>query len=365
MRKVFLLLFLIVSLSAKTQYVVNYAQNVDQNELDGIYYNLPRNVIRLDFEVERTYEMKGRYANYAEELLGVKEYVKDNNVKYSLKSVDVNVLTEADDDMVFFVSTDDKVKENLNFNVVFTSEGYMKSFGLNRNEFDLRDAGVVFSGDVEVYDMPEEFCYISLQDEEDDDDEDGESVSTKNKLSEKEVAQTVVDEIKKVRVAYFDLISGYQEVNYGKTMNIMLDELKKMEEEYLGLFLGKTIKHVFTKTFYVVPEEGNDSYVVAKFSETDGFNAKNGSNVKVLLQDISSSNVKKITKDTVKNTTYNNRLVYREPAYVNMKLMLGDSLVLYDRLQINQLGTYVLLPMNKMKFEFDVDSGRLISAVKE
>mgnify|MGYP003289770412 CR=1 FL=1 len=42
---------------------------------------------------------------------------------------------------------------------------------------------------------------------------------------------SIIEEIKNVRIAYFDLISGYQEVNYGNTINIMLG-IKDYYEEY-------------------------------------------------------------------------------------------------------------------------------------
>ena len=58
-------------------------------------------------------------------------------------------------------------------------------------------------------------------------------------------------------------------------------------------------------------------------------------------------------------------MVYREPAYVNMKLMKGDEILIDNRIQISQLGDFILLPINKMKLEFDNVSGRLISVDKE
>lgn len=367
MKRIFLLLFVIVSLKLDAQYIVNYAQNVDQNELDGFYYSLPRNVIRLDFEVERISETKGEYADYAEELLGVDVYIKDNNTKYNIKGVKVNVMTEADDEMAFYISFDDKVKENHAFNIDLTSEGYIRSFGVRREGLEASADNLVFDGIVEQYDVSKGFQYIPLRedDESDELEEDGDDVVLqKTRLSEKEVAQTVVDEIKRIRLAYFDLISGYQEVNYGNTINTMLDELKKMEEEYLGLFVGKTVKHSFVKSFFVIPEKGTDNYLVAKFSESEGFNAKSGVNVKIVLQNIASSNVKKLSEETVKNTTYNNKMVYREPACVNMKLMIGENMILDDRIQINQFGNYIIVPMNKMRLQFD-GNGSLVSVVKE
>lgn len=361
MKKLFLLLFLIISLNIKAQYIVNYASNINQNVTDGIYYNLPRNVIRLDFTVECVNEIKGKYSNFAKELLETNNYIKEDDVKYYIKDVTVDVLTETDSEMIFYISTDEKSKDNIELNMRFTSEGNIQSFGIKDDRRDLDSENVSFENRLAQQNTNPDFVYLPLRDDEED--EDGNS--TDDKMSEKEIAQSIVEEIKKIRLAYFDLISGYQEIDYGNTITYMLEELKKMEKEYLSLFVGKVERNDNVKTFYIIPEEGTNNYSVAKFSDKEGFNSKTGDNVKIVLQEISSSNVKGISEDVIKNTTYNNKMVYREPAYVNMKLMKGDEILIDNRIQISQLGNFILLPINKMKLEFDNVSGRLISVDKE
>lgn len=361
MKKLFLLLFLIISLNIKAQYIVNYASNINQNVTDGIYYNLPRNVIRLDFTVECVHEIKGKYSNFAKELLETNNYIKENDIRYYIKDVTVDVLTETDSEMIFYISTDEKSKDNIELNMRFTSEGNIQSFGIKDDRRDLDSENVSFENRLAQQNTNPDFVYLPLRDDEED--EDGNS--TDDKMSEKEIAQSIVEEIKKIRLAYFDLISGYQEVNYGNTITYMLEEMKKMENEYLALFVGRVEKNDIVKTFYIIPEEGTNNYSVAKFSDKEGFNSKTGDNVKIVLQEISSSNVKGISEDVIKNTTYNNKMVYREPAYVNMKLMKGDEILIDNRIQISQLGNFILLPINKMKLEFDNVSGRLISVDKE
>lgn len=361
MKKLFLLLFLIISLNIKAQYIVNYASNINQNETDGIYYNLPRNVIRLDFTVESVHEIKGKYSNFAKELLETNNYIKEDDVKYYIKDVAVDVLTETDSEMIFYISTDEKSKDNIELNMRFTSEGNIQSFGIKDDRRDLDSENVSFENRLAQQNTNPDFVYLPLRNDEED--EDGNS--TDDKMSEKEIAQSIVEEIKKIRLAYFDLISGYQEIDYGNTITYMLEELKKMEKEYLALFVGKVERNDIVKTFYIIPEEGTNNYSIAKFSDKEGFNSKTGDNVKIVLQEISSSNVKGISEDVIKNTTYNNKMVYREPAYVNMKLMKGDEILIDNRIQISQLGDFILLPINKMKLEFDNVSGRLISVDKE
>ena len=360
MKKLLLILFVIVSLNLDAQYVTNYAKNVKQTEVDGVFYYLPRNIVRVDFIVEKNQSYKGKYSSFAKEMLNTDTYIKENKTTYRITKVNVSTLTEADPNMVFHIATDDKAKELPKYELAFNNEGIIKSFGYQSIENDTSNT----NQDMETvldYNQPTEFQYIPLEEDDVDDEED-----VKTKLTDKEVALTIVEEIKKVRVAYFDLITGYQEVNYGKTINYMLDELKNLENEYLSMFVGKTTTETLTKTFYVIPEEGKTSIVLSKFSDTEGFNAKTGESVKINFTDNSSTSaINELTIDEIENTTYNNKLFYRNPANVTMQVFCGDDVVLENRLKISQLGNVILVPINKMRLTFDTNTGQLLSIIKE
>ncbi len=357
MKKLFLILFVILSFNLDAQYITNYAKNVKQTEIDGIYYYLPRNVIKLDFTIEENKESKGKFANYTKELINTDNFIKENKVTYTIKDVNINILTEADPNMLFYISPDDKVKETPKFDIVLNNEGILKSIGIKdgniENEYDNQ-----FDTEIKTNNKESDFCYIPFI-------EDDEEV-TKTKLTDKEVALSVVEEIKKLRLAYFDLISGYQEVNYGTTINYMIDEIKSLENEYLSMFLGKTIINVIKKTVYVIPEEGKSSIVIGKFSDTEGFNSKIGESVKINFVDASASAaMNKLTKDEIENATYINKVFYRNPANVTMQIIVGENIILENRLKISQLGNVVLIPINKMQLIFDTNIGQLISIMNE
>ena len=78
MKKLILILFVALSFNIEAQYITNYAKNVKQTEIDGIYYYLPRNVIKLDFTVEEKQDIKGKFVNYTKELLNTDNYIKEN-----------------------------------------------------------------------------------------------------------------------------------------------------------------------------------------------------------------------------------------------------------------------------------------------
>ena len=264
--------------------------------------------------------------------------------------------------MVFFISTvaDEKSKENVNVNLALTSDGIIQSFGVKPIKEDCEDEDKIkLKANILPYIEPaSDFYYIPMIE---DDEEDGDI-----KLTDKEIAQSVVEEIKKIRVAYFDLITGYQEVNYGNTINYMIDRIKELENEYLAMFLGKTSSHVYTQTFYFTPEDVKNTIILAKFSDTEGFNSKVGEPVKINFIDLAESPyINKLSKEDIENVAYTNKLFYRNSAKVTMRISLGENELSENRLFISQFGNVSLIPMNKMKLIFDADSGQIISISNE
>lgn len=360
MKKLILILFVALSFNIEAQYITNYAKNIKQTEIDGIYYYLPRNVIKLDFTIEEKQDIKGKFVNYTKEMLNTDNYIKENKVSYRITSVNINILTEADPNMAFYISPDDKVKDSPKFDITLNDDGVLKSIGIDNISSDYKYNNQ-FEKELGTDKKINEYYYIPLVEEDEDEEE-----NVKTKLTDKEVAMSVIEEIKKIRLAYFDLISGYQEVNYGSTMNYMTEELKNLENEYLSMFLGKSQTNVTTKTFYIIPEEGKNTVSIGKFSDIEGFNSKGGESVRInFVESSTSSIINKLSKDEIENVTYSNKIFYRNPADVTMQVSLGEEVIYENRVKISQLGNVVLIPMNKMRLVFDTNTGQLLSIMNE
>ena len=138
MKKIILILFVALSFDIEAQYITNYAKNIKQTEIDGIYYCLPRNIIKLDFTVEEKQDIKGKFVNYTKELLNTDNYVKENKVSYRITNVNINILTEADPNMIFYISPDDKVKESPKFDIALNDDGVLKSIGIDNIDSDYK-----------------------------------------------------------------------------------------------------------------------------------------------------------------------------------------------------------------------------------
>jgi hypothetical protein len=367
MKKLLVLLFVAFALNANAQYLTSFAKNINTAETDGFYYHLPRNIIKVDFTIEKIQDIKGKYSLFTKELLNTDDYIKENRTTYFIKSVSVNAFTESDPNMTFFISPvfDEKGRENINLNIEINSEGILQSFGHSAN---LTETGynTFMENHFQSNIHNSEYHYIPMQADEDDEDEEIDESVSDTKLTEEEIALTIIEEIKNLRKAYFDLITGYQEVNYGNSIEYMAKQIKELENEYITMFLGKSYSQTYTQTFYVIPEDGKNSITLSKFSETEGFNNKSGETIKIYFSDISvSSNVNKLSKENIESITYANRLFYRNPANVTMQILFGEKKILENRLKISQLGTVSLIPINKMKLTFDTNTGQILSIFKD
>lgn len=359
MKKLLLILFVALTLNTNAQYLTSFAKNINTAETDGFYYHLPRNIIKVDFTIEKTQNIKGKYHHYAKEMLNTDNYINENKTTYAIKSINISTFTEADPNMVFYIKPvyDEKGKESVNINLELSSEGIIESFGCNVNSSESVD-NIIIEKELPCNEQITDYYYIPIQDEEDDDE-------SNNKLTEHEIALTIIEEIKNLRKAYFDLITGYQEVNYGTTINCMVEQIKELENEYLVMFVGKTITSTYTQSFYIIPEEDKNTITLAKFSETEGFNNKAGETVKINFTDLSVSSNIKMSKDDIEKITYANRLFYRNPANVTMQVFYGENKISENRFKISQLGNVSLISMSKMKLTFDPNTGQILSIIKE
>ena len=89
MKKLLILLFVAFTLNANAQYITNFAKNVNCKETDGFYYHLPRNIIKVDFTIEKTQDIKGKYHSFAKELLNTDKYIKEIDAAVEKKSKEI------------------------------------------------------------------------------------------------------------------------------------------------------------------------------------------------------------------------------------------------------------------------------------
>lgn len=369
MKKLFLILLMSASLFSEAQYFTSSTK--DASTCDGVVYFLPRNVLKVELTVQETDYHVGPYAEYAKSVFGTDDYIKENKKKFSIQGVDIQVFSQADPEASYCVWLDEKSKDHGTLDFSMTDDGVILSFGDNVSTEGSDIGYMTVNQHIELNktDISEVHFmnFIGLQHEpEENEDED---VSPKE-LTKEDKAKQIVENINNIRNLYRDLVSGFQEVSYGSTLNDMATKTKLIEDEYVSLFVGKKESHIYKKVFYITPKasDKNGMISIAKISENEGVmdvSAKSGNAIKIQFSTSEPivSNIDHSGSDTEK-TMFNNKLFYRIPALANAKIMCGNDVLAEYYLKISQFGETLTIPINGHAIVFNPNTGQVVRIKK-
>ena len=370
MKKLFLILSLLASLSLEAQYVTTFAKNVPETQEDGIFYYLPRNVIKIEFTMEQTDYYIGPYAEFASKLMGMTNVVKETKSEYRIQNVDIQLASEADPNAVYFIASDEKNKDPLP-NIILDYDGIILALGCDSIPSKSRVSRNTFTfSELEPTAKPTvSFVEILDSEIELDDDDDDEKGSAAPKITKEDKAKAAVEKIGNIRNAYLELVSGTNEVAYGNSTSYMAESLQNLENEYISLFIGKVVKSTFKKVFYYTPEKSNinGSGSITKMTTAEGLIDLNnkGDLVKIQFESKNTlANVNKLSDDT-KNASQINKIFYRIPVEANVKITMGNKVLTEKSMTINQFGDIRTVSIKNNKIVFNPNTGQIISITKQ
>jgi hypothetical protein len=131
--KHYFLMFIICSLliAYQTEAQINVTSVSSRSvkpEKNGVFFSLPQKIIKVSVTIKEIENMKGPYAEYAEQLMGISNPIMQNTKEYELVDIKMETLVEPDPEQIFFIEIDDKSsKEEKNFSVNLTSNGIIRS----------------------------------------------------------------------------------------------------------------------------------------------------------------------------------------------------------------------------------------------
>ena len=348
------------------------------NDKQGFVYTLPYNLIQVDFEVLKTENIPGPYADYAAKYLDLQDVVTTENNEYKIVSAGLKIIAIPDPDHVYFAEiTDKQAKEGKDVILSLTQNGLIT--GYNRN-FDknatIEGSSLSLQNAVNRDDLFSYFAETNLYEMFDTiiqkvvvDTAVIKKVYLEHKWVEKSDEQKAVEaanKISKIREARYNLLSGYQEISYQEgTMKYMDEQLALMEKEYLSLFMGISITKSLTYSFTVDPKAGSDSdqVPVCVFSEKGGIkelNAAGGEKIYVKLERMGDLSGLKPVFDA-KNTSGSGErgFYYRVPGKVKADLNINRDLQITTFLPISQFGVISSLPPSVTSVRFYESTGAL------
>jgi hypothetical protein len=167
------------------------------------------------------------------------------------------------------------------------------------------------------------------------------------KTLEQKAAETA-EMILKLRKQRLQIVTGDTDATYsGEAMGAAIDELTRLENEYMTLFTGYSERQPQHMTFEVIPDPAkeNQMYVAFRMSENGGLvPADNISGKPVIMeivpQTFAQPEVEKEKKDKEVG------VYFRIPAACTVRLLDGMDLIIQSRMPIYQLGQETSLPVN-------------------
>ena len=375
----FLSVFFFIHQTVAAQVIVTPAGNSSINaESSGFYYSLPRNIIKVDFIIEKNKCVKGPYSEYAPKILGIDDVIIKDETKFTLIDVIVSTTIEPDPEATFFVEFDEKAskeEKSLIFNL--QEDGII----LGANDVDNRgiQKSVSISKTLVNSDKRSEFQYYAESNLYQKVDTIVRKITIdtttirRNILqsswvdrSPEQKARSAADYIHKIRESRFNLISGYQEVNYGNSIAYMDEKLLQMEEEYVSLFTGKQVKTLEEQSVEFLPlKENIGQQPLIKFNETTGFIPTDAKTESVIIEINPVGNGANIASSNKNNgnSKVMNNLYSRVPEYALIKIIYKGKILAEEKLLISQLGSLSVAPVAKTRLVFDAKTG-MVTAVK-
>ena len=226
------------------------AQVVARDESALVYYS-PKTDVVLNFNYTVERQEAGIYAQYAESMLGVKEWVKETRTTHRLNDVRITTHTSTDYSRPHKVSANAGIPMLLNIN----AKGLLVGYNVPLDKCEKK------AFPKHPQEKAKEAAQLAVPYMEN-------VLKAATPLAQ---AHAVAQQIMHIRETRMFLLSGEveKEPADGKAMQLVLDELDKQEQALTELFVGKTVRSTETKRVVFDPAEA--AQTMWFFSEENGF----------------------------------------------------------------------------------------------
>ena len=334
---------------------------------EGVVYSLPRTGVRVYVKAVKETFQPGPYAAYAEQMLGIKNVRTKAAVNWVVDDVKIEVFSEPDPEQahkalgnganLVSLSADGciaginvKTTTDKNDEVVTNSVGQKNKFDDNSFFEYFTDAPIYIAGD-----STNNYRPIKLPDEQ--------------KITK--AAQRVLD----CRRIQYEIAAGLVDEFHpdGEAYKVSLEELKKIEKDYLSLFVGKSTRDRGNFSFDYVPKNGGKSEAIFRISEESGIiPATDLSGKPVMIEFEIDTELSQKYTGMVKSdnpAAGQSGVYYRIPGRATVKLMTDMNVIATARVTIAQFGAVAPVPeeflFGEYSIEYNTETGSIQSVAKK
>lgn len=370
LKRLIILLFGILFLSGQHVYGQFISTRVKDRNVNttgnGFFYALPQTVLKVNIVYEEIQKIRGPFADYTKEYLGTSDYINTTTTEYKILNVDIFSEVEADPGQFYYVTiSGEKSKgENALPEFHFTPFGTLLAIDNMENGLvrplpqNVDQTFIIEQGDEDFkyqadYHRKKKTDTITRRITID-------TVNIEQFLfktswvdkTPEDRADEAAKQVAAIREARFNLLTGYQEVNYGGSMRYMDGQLKELENRYLELFLGRQVKSLASQTVYFTPSKENTRGALLELP--DGSTV----NIKIIPHELTA----KLPEKPLEKP---GSIYYRIPDETTVEIEYGDEIITRRNFPVNQLGIVTTVPASQTRLRFDPLTGSLIKFVKE
>jgi hypothetical protein len=325
------------------------------------FYALPQTVLKIEVTCQEVRSVPGPYWEYAEKLLGIKEVISQPSSRWDILDVHVSQHREVDPGQLYSIHLLEGsfragtlaryMEQGILLDGTEMVEASVEGPGLMaHNESDcLRYVDVGVEGNFEER---TETMYKTLVT-----DTSFVRVPVDRTIVEQKTiakkAEEAADFILLLRSSRFEMLTGQYEVYpAGEAMAAAIDRIDRLEDSYLSLFIGKNLRTVCHRSFFVIPEPGPSptAYRLGMFSGQLGFipeELREGVPLEVRINpEGTTTDVAELYSQVPEDGSYN-LIYFRIPDVVALKVMLGDRLLKDERISVFQSGALLARPLEQ------------------
>ncbi|MFP4556889.1 MAG: DUF4831 family protein [Bacteroidales bacterium] len=351
-----LLILATVSCSKQTT-TVSPVNQVSSLSPKGVVYALPKTIFNLKINVTQTTIIPGPYAKFAQKYLGINDAPTARESSWEISDISLNPYTEPDMDALYVIepasdfsidyltlTTKGLIIPISNADFYEVNQQQASSFyNEQMTDFtDLSPTPFIASQRTTHYSRVfQDSTYVRVPVHK--------NVVVERSLEEK--AKEAADFIFSLRSRRFELISGDADfLVEGKAVETVFNEIARLEEEYLSLFIGKKIVRENTHNLNYTPSSDHDSAsILFRFSSSRGIlpsSDLSGSPVLIsFTKDTDWSSVNLFNQlSTEKDEINPSSVYYRLPVPAIIKINDSNKEYLSQKHTVLQFGPVVRMP---------------------
>lgn len=341
MKNIFILSMLLAMGACSTQQPISRADfslaKENQTVPEGILYNLPSTVLKIELTAIKTVEKRGPYYRYSQRYLNLSDIITEDKTSWEITGAKVFTSSVPDPERTFYVTskgTPSGAAVNL------TPDGILKGVNLSGTLKETIDKEIEVLKPTRSAEQDLSFNDIPFTEEQ------------LIKTSSAATAEEVANEIYRLRDARRRLLeSDMQKLPPDNgAYERLLQEMDQLEEQYLSLFKGMRQTTTVTRTFTFAPEAGKpDNQVLCRFSSQKGFTDimdMSGTPVYIEIQaeTVEEEQSTQETEQTQNEEEERSGLFYCRPAKATVKIIDRTVLLNEKEVLLGQFGSLHQLP---------------------